>query len=116
MVQKNIELLAKGRAMQLSTIDTSSGRVIIIETDEDLDLSSYEVFVHACRLAEYPDMSTIEVNLANTKNIRGSGVDMLLMLHARANGLSNRIRLVNCSAKIRRQLTTSRVGKQFQVL
>jgi len=102
--------------MQLSTMLTSSGRVVIIETDEDLDLRSHDVFVHACKLAKYPDVNAIEVNLVNTRNIRASGVDMLLMLHQRTNGSSDRIRLVNCSARIRLQLTTSRVGKRFHVV
>jgi len=95
---------------------TSSGRVVIIETDEDLDLRSRDVFVYACKLAEYADVSGIEVNLGKTRNIRASGVDMLLMLHQRMNGLSDRIRLVNCRANIRHQLATSRVGKRFHVV
>jgi hypothetical protein len=102
--------------MKLCTLQTATGRVLRIETDEDLDLRAHGVFEDACRLAEYPNLSAIEVSLAKTRNIRGSGVEMLLRLHQRANGLRKRIRLVNCSAEIRRQLTASYVGNHFQVI
>jgi hypothetical protein len=59
--------------------------VITIDTDEELDLKSHGVFVDACRLARYPDQTHIDVNLRKTRNIRGSGIAMLLT--ARAYGL-----------------------------
>jgi len=102
--------------MKLSTIHTSTGRVITIETDEELDLKSHSVFVDACRLAEYPDQTHIDVNLRNTRHIRGSGIAMLLMLRELTGWERNRIRLVNCSPEIRGQLSTSKVGNQLQVV
>jgi hypothetical protein len=41
---------------------------------------------------------------------------MLLMPGERTNGLSDRIRLVNCNAEIRHLLTTSRMGKRFHAV
>lgn len=102
--------------MNLSTIHTSTGRVITIETDEELDLKSHGVFVDACRLAGHPDQSYIDVNLGKTRNIRGSGMAMLLMLRELTGWEGSRIRLVNCSPEIRGQLLTSKVGNQFQML
>jgi len=51
-----------------------------------------------------------------TRKIRGSGVDMLLMLHELTCCESNRIRLINCNPDIRNQLITSKVGQHFQVV
>lgn len=99
--------------MKLSTLQTSTGRVIRIEADEVLDLRAHGVFVDACRLADYPDLNRIEVNLGKTRNINDSGVHLLLMLYERTRTMSLDIRLINCSAEIRRRLTTSRIGKQF---
>ena len=101
--------------MKLSTIHTSHGRVISIETDEHLDLRAEGVFRHACQLAEDPDLGAIEVNLEKTRRIRGSGVAMLNMLRERTSLEKNPIRLVNCSPEIRRQLLTCNVGRQFHV-
>jgi hypothetical protein len=102
--------------MKLSTIHTSTGNVITIETDEELDLKSHGVFVDACRLARYPDQTHIDVNLGKTRNIRGSGIAMLLMLRELTGWERSRIRLVNCSPEIRGQLSTGNVGKQLQVI
>ena len=102
--------------MKLSTRHTSTGRVISIETDEELDLKSHGVFVDACRLAEQPEHSTIDVDLMRTRSIRGSGVAMLLMLSELTGWKSSRIRLLNCHPDIRNQLMRSQVGQQFQVV
>lgn len=101
--------------MKLATIHTSVGRVVTIETDEDLDLRSHGVFVHACTLAEHPELKAIEVNLGKTRNIRDSGLAMLLMLRERTGWDGNRIRLVNCSPGIRSRLAASSLGEQFQL-
>jgi anti-anti-sigma regulatory factor len=102
--------------MKLATIHTSIGRVITIETDEDLDLRSHGVFVHACRLAEEPNLRAIEVNLGKTRKIRDSGLAMLLMLRERMGREANGIRLINCSPEIRSRLAASSVGTQFQLV
>jgi hypothetical protein len=102
--------------MKLSSSYSSAGRVIFIETDEELDLTSHGVFVDACRLAEYPDCSSIDVNLIKTRNIRASGVAMLLMLRQLTDRSCNRIRLLNCHPNVRNYLMKSKLGQQFQVV
>lgn len=102
--------------MELSTIHTALGTVILIEADEDLDLRAQGVFLHACRLAEFPDLNSIEVNLRKTRYIRGSGVGLLKMLRERTTLDRRLIRLINCRPEIRHQLMTSSVGQQFQVV
>lgn len=102
--------------MKLSTFHTSTGRVITIETDEELDLKSHGVFVDACRLAKHPDQTHIDVSLGKTRNIRSSGMAMLVMLRELTGWERSRIRLVNCSPGIRGQLSTSKVGNQPQVV
>jgi anti-anti-sigma regulatory factor len=101
--------------MKLSTHHTSTGKVISIETDEELSLKSHSVFVDACRLAE-PEHSTIDVDLVRTRSIRGSGVAMLLMLRELTGWEGGRIRLLNCHPDIRSQLMRSQLGQQFQVV
>jgi anti-anti-sigma regulatory factor len=102
--------------MKLTTSHASIGRVITIETDEELDLKSHGVFVDACNLAEHSEQSTIDVNLIKTRKIRGSGVAMLLMLRELTGCESSRIRLINCNPDIRNQLMASKVGRHFQVV
>ena len=102
--------------MKLSTRHSSTGRVITIEADEELDLKSHGVFVDACQLAEQPDHSAIDVDLIKTRNIRGSGVAMLLMLRKLTGWEGSRIRLLNCHPEIRSQLMRSQLGQQFQVM
>jgi ABC-type transporter Mla MlaB component len=102
--------------MKLTAVNTSDGRVIHIETDERLDLSVHGVFVHACKLAEYPNLRAIEVNLGKTRHILDSGLAMLLMLREGASHLGNCIKLVNCSAEIRNRLVESRVMTEFQIV
>ena len=102
--------------MKLSTIRTTLGTVISIETDESLDLRAQGVFQRACRLAEQPDLNSIEVNLGNTRNLRGSGVALLKMLCEHTTPDKHHIRLVNCRPEIRHQLVSSSMGKHFQVM
>lgn len=101
--------------MKLATIHTPVGKVIIIETDETLDLTSNGVFLDASRLAEHPDISSIEVDLAKTLTIRDSGLAMLLMLRKLTDSNRNRIRLVNCGSLIRSRLATINMARQFQI-
>jgi len=102
--------------MKLTTTHTSIGKVITVETDEELDLKSHGVFVDACRLAGHFEQSTINVNLMKTRKIRGSGVAMLLMLRELTGCESYRIRLINCNPDIRNQLISSKVGQHFQIM
>ena len=102
--------------MTLSSRNYPTGRVISIETDEELDLTCHSVFVDACRQAEYFEHGTIDVNLRRTRTIRTSGLAMLLMLKKLTGWESSRIRLLNCNPEIRKQLMRSQVGQQFQVV
>jgi hypothetical protein len=90
--------------------------VIRIEADERLDLSIHSVFVHACKLAEYPNLLGIEVNLGKTMQILDSGLAMLLMLRERVGHFGNRIKLFNCSPEIKKRLAESRVMTEFQIV
>jgi anti-anti-sigma regulatory factor len=102
--------------MKLSTRHTSTGRVITIEADEELDLKSHGLFVDACRLAEPPEHCTIDVDLVCTRSIRSSGVAMLLMLRELTGWERGRIRLLNCHPDIRSQLMRSQLEQHFQVV
>lgn len=102
--------------MKLADVKTSDGRVILIEADERLDLSAHSVFVQACKLAEYPNLLTIIVNLGKTRDILDSGLAMLLMLRDRAGHISKRIKLFNCTPEIRNRLLESRVMTEFQIV
>jgi hypothetical protein len=102
--------------MKLSTRHTLAGRVIFIETDEELDLKCHGVFADACKLAQSAEHSTIDVELMRTRNIRCSGVAMLLMLRELTGCESPRIRLLNCDPDIRNQLLRSQLVQQFQVM
>lgn len=102
--------------MKLSTSNSSTGRVISIEADPELDLTAHGVFVDACRLAENPEHNTIDVDLRRTRKIRASGLAMLLMLRELTGLEGPRIRLRNCNPDIRKQLTKSIVSQQLQVV
>jgi len=102
--------------MKLSTSNSSTGRVISIEADPELDLTAHCVFVDACRLAEHPEHNTIDVDLRKTRKIRASGVAMLLMLRELTGREGPRIRLRNSNPDIREQLMKSIVSQQLQVV
>jgi hypothetical protein len=102
--------------MKLSTSNSSTGKVISIETDQELDLKAHGVFVDACRLAEHPEHNTIDVDLRKTRKIRTSGMAMLLMLRELTGWEAPRIRLRNSNPDIRKQLMKSIVSKQLQVV
>ena len=102
--------------MKLSTSNSSTGRVISIEADSQLDLTAHAVFVDACRLAEHPEHNTIDVDLRRTHKIRASGVAMLLMLRELTGWEAPRIRLRNSDPDIRKQLMKSIVSQQLQVV
>jgi len=102
--------------MKLTTSHTSIGRVISIETDEELDLKSQGVFVDACRLAEDSEHNIIDVDLRRTQKIRASGVAMLLMLRELTGWEAPRIRLRNSNPDIRKQLMKSIVSQQLQIV
>jgi hypothetical protein len=102
--------------MKLADLSTSDGRVILIETDERLDLCAHGVFVQACKLAEYPNLQAILVNLGKTRHILDSGLAMLLMLRDHAGHFGQRIKLFNCSPEIRNRLLEISVMSEFQIV
>jgi anti-anti-sigma regulatory factor len=102
--------------MKLADMSTSDGRVIIIETDERLDLCAHGVFVQACKLAEYPNIRAILVNLGKTRHILDSGLAMLLMLRDHVGHFGQCIKLFNCSPEIRNRLLESHVMTAFQIV
>lgn len=102
--------------MKLATINTSDGRVILIETDRRLDLSVHGVFVQACKLAEYPNLRGIEVNLGKTRKILDSGLAMLLMMRDHIGHFGHNIKLYNCTPEIRSRLLESRVMTEFRIV
>ncbi len=102
--------------MKLATVNTSDGRVVLIETDKRLDLSVHGVFVQACKLAEYPNLRGIEVNLGKTRLILDSGLAMLLMMRDHMSQFGRYIKLYNCSPEIRNRLLKSRVMTAFQIV
>ena len=102
--------------MKLADMSTSDGKVIIIETDERLDLCAHGVFVQACKLAECPNMQAILVNLGKTRQILDSGLAMLLMLRDHVGHLGQYIKLFNCSPEIRNRLLESPVMTEFHIV
>ncbi len=102
--------------MKLAAVNTPDGRVILIETDERLDLCAHGVFVQACELAEYPDLRAILVNLVKTRDILDSGLAMLLMMRDRVGYFGQYIKLINCSPEIRNRLLECRVMTEFQIV
>lgn len=91
----------------------AASSVFTIEIDERLDLRFHRAFAHACELAEGARAGAIEIDLANTRHVRDSGLAMLLMLHRRAGRLRNHIRLVNCRPEVRSRLFKSGLGDHF---
>ena len=57
----------------------------------------------------------IAVDLAHTRQIRDSGLAMLLMLHRRAGLPRGQIRLLNCRPEVRSRLRESGLGGHFAV-
>jgi anti-anti-sigma regulatory factor len=102
--------------MKLADLSTSDGRVILIETDERLDLCAHGVFVQACKLTEHPDLKAIMVNLGKTRHILDSGLAMLLMLRDHVGHLGQYIKLFNCSPEIRNRLLESHVMTEFHIV
>jgi hypothetical protein len=111
--------------MKISTHYTSTGRLVTIQADEELDLKSHGVFVDACRLAEQAEHSAIDVDLVRTRSIRGSGVAMLLMLRERTGWQRSRLRLLNrqrchtsrgCNMPFEKTLDSLRMDAKFKCL
>jgi anti-anti-sigma regulatory factor len=101
--------------VQLNTVMTPAGRVITIDVDENLDLSLHSLFVRACELAAASDSDAIEVNVANIRHVRDSGLAMLMMLRDRARRRGDRVKLVNCGPELRRRLLAGRIGANFSL-
>jgi len=95
-------------------MEVANGKVITIETDVILDLSVFEAFLSASQLANTPDASSINVNLAKTLHIRDSGVAMLQLLR-KLTRWTCPIRLVNWDPVIHHRLAAILIGTKFQV-
>jgi hypothetical protein len=94
---------------------TPEGRVIAIDVDESLDLRVHSLFVQACELVAGSESGAIEVNVANTRQVRDSGLAMLMMLGQRAAGLAGGVRLVNCAPELRRWLRARRLDTDLKL-
>jgi anti-anti-sigma regulatory factor len=101
--------------VECAIIRLSPGQPMTIEANEELDLRSTRVFAYACTLARTLGRCGVRVDLGRTRDIRGSGLALLVMLRQRLGGSSHAVRLVNCSPELRRVLAESSVGMQFQL-
>ena len=100
--------------MSMATTEVSSGNVITIETGVVLDLRAFKAVLSASRLAETPDASAIDVNLAKTLHIRDSGVAMLQLLR-KLTRCTCPIRFVNWDPVIHHRLRTILIGTKHRI-
>jgi ABC-type transporter Mla MlaB component len=101
--------------MQIKTIINDTGRTLRIWVSDCLDLQLHGVFTKAALVASYILINDIEIDLQNTREIRDSGLALLLML-ARKSGLQHgSIKLVNCPRELRSRLLQNNLNGHFQV-
>lgn len=82
---------------------------ITIQARKSLDCSAHSTFTQACRSAEKNPTQAIVVDLNATRNIRASGLGMLLMLRNEAKALDVEMSFENCNPDIKSQLHSSRL-------
>jgi anti-anti-sigma regulatory factor len=101
----------QGDCVDVSTITTPAGKVIAIRLDESLDVRVHRLFVKACELAAADgSRASIEVNCAETRTVRDSGLAMLMMLRETTGRRGVSMQLVNCSPQLKSQLLAARLG------
>ncbi len=99
--------------MYLTTIDEAGhGAMLVIHTSEMLDFSGYEPICEACKRSW--TLYRIDVDLQGTRDLRDSGIGILMMLALRARTISRRIRFINCSKAIRKRLETVHLPGNIQ--
>jgi len=88
--------------------------IMLISTDERLDLSVCESFSRAASMASKdPFVTAIVVDLAKTRQLFDSGKAMLLYLRQIAGHLKSRICLTNVGPEIARQLQNGSFPELF---
>ena len=93
------------------------GGIILVHADKRLDLTAYDGFGEAARLAgKRPRSRAIVVDLAKTRQLFDSGKAMLLTLRQRAGRLKNRIYLANATPEVRRKLKQGKFPKMFHIV
>ena len=96
--------------MNIIANNTASKNIIVIYTDEILDLSSYFTFSEAAEMVRgSPLPSSIFVDMGKTRQLFDSGRAMLQALHQMAGGPMNPIYLTNVGSDIKSQLALERM-------
>lgn len=96
--------------MNIIANTTDSKNIIVIYTDETLDLSSYFTFSEAAEMARKSALpASIFVDMDKTRQLFDSGRAMLQTLHQMAGGLITPIYLTNVDPVIKNQLALERM-------
>jgi len=70
--------------------------IITIRVGEDLDGGAIGIFTKAIAEAQHEVGTLIVVNMANTRRIFDSGLELLKLLDERSWRRTNKIRIINC--------------------
>jgi anti-anti-sigma regulatory factor len=101
--------------MQIVTSDNGNDDTINIRTGESLDLSACNVITHVCNLARYRRIRFVVIDLGNTRNIRDSGLAMLILLRQRVGKMVRQITIVNCRPELKSRLSASALTTTFRI-
>lgn len=89
-------------------------RTLILRLGQRFDISALGLINRILRSPHTTSIGQIVLDLRATTMLFDSGLALLLMLHARAGPLRERIHLINCRPAVRRRLDESGVGALFE--
>ena len=103
--------------MKINIEKTTSGDVICVSVDEQLDMTAYQAFGEAAELAvNNYSSSAIVVDLGKTQRVFDSGRAMLLSLYQRAGRLKHHIYLTNINPDIKYKLAQGKFSSLFHIV
>lgn|GEM_PF-3977582 len=91
----------------------SGNRTLVLRLGQRLDISALGLMNRILRSPHSTSIGQVVLDLGATTQLFDSGLALLLMLHARAGPLRERIHIVNCRPAVQHRLDESGVGALF---
>ncbi|MFT5084640.1 MAG: anti-anti-sigma factor [Lentisphaeria bacterium] len=101
--------------MAITSSLSESGDMLTISIDGRFDASALEQFRRTFESADAKNVASYEVDLANTVHLDSSALGMLLVLRDHAGGDKADIKIVNCSAEVKKIFTISSFEQLFTI-
>ncbi len=92
---------------------TQHGDAVIVDVGDELDISRSALMRSVTHMMRAKTIGTVMVDLRETKQLRDSGMALLLNLHRRAKAAQQQVYLLHCPPEFRHRMSAAGIDRLF---